>query len=448
MRRPDKKLSKLVLLLHPFLILVFLFSFVDVASAQVNLQLTASAPATPVPTGEVAIRVANENGITPNGTSSSFVGSFSANNAAATATATATTTASAISRLSLLKYTNGKTALNEKMAYSFKICNGAGSSEEDGSLNLQNVIMEDVLPAGATFIQFDLASGGFKSKSYDAGTRTAKWELFDLEPGECKYDRLIVQYDSPTNFVGETISNTATVTATPIGESLVSVSDTKVHNLLGPYIDIDIDKDFNGSTIYPSGYSSYDIDLDNDGTVSLDALTLTDVLPPEIEVHRIDMGAFSDAAAIDHAFVTFKYKTNLNSSWQTYAASPMGAWEDEEIDVWDLGLSFGGPEYLTELRWEFGGRSVAFSTYRDIEIHFQVRSTATPGIITNCAEVTSTTTGVTTASSCADFTLSAPIVGPVVYMASKIDYGFSNPFGVGDVVGIESYYHNHTCPKQ
>ena len=277
--------------------------------------------------------------------------------------------------------------------YGFTICNGEYNEVEDGTLDLGTITVQDPLPATATFERFDYHSTGILTSNYDTTSHTANWTLDGLSSGECRWIRVIVSYNAPANSVGQTIVNTVSATSTPVGESPVTVTDNATHLLQATQISSGINKAVDHSSGYAGGYSGYNIYVRNSGTEVLEDLTVTDVIPYETEIFRITIGEYSDAADPDPSFVTLQYQTNLNTVWQTYADSPMKSWDGREIEISELGLTLGGAEYLTQVRFSYGDRSNVFESYNRIFLSYRVRSGTLPGTITNCITTSSTTPG-------------------------------------------------------
>ncbi len=394
-------------------------------------------------TGEVALRVSFENGTTPNGTVASLQGLFSAQDATSVSSSVSVTS-EAQSRLTVSKYDLGQPGIGNETIYGFTICNGEDGEVETGTLNLGTLSIEDVLPATATFVSFGTLSTGVLTTNYDAGTHTANWTVTGLSSGECRWVRVIVRYDAPANSVGQTITNTVSVTTTPVGESPITMGDAVSHVLNASSSSLDVRKETSSPSRYPLGYAFYSIGINNTGTEVLNDVTLTDVIPYETEIHRLEVGEYADIAGADQNFVTFQYQTNLNSSWQTYSDSPLKAWDGRVIYISELGLTLGGPEYLTQVRFTYGDRGNTFGSYKDIKLYYRIRSGTPPGTITNCVTSSTSTIGASVSTDCTDFEILAPYSGPAAYLAMTLEPGYSNPFSVGDEVEYKCSVNNRT----
>ena len=394
-------------------------------------------------TGEIGLRVGFPNGITPDGEVATFSSTFSAEGARSK-TSSASVTAEATPKLNILKYYIGQPSVGNQTVYGFTICNGELGEEEYGSLDLSSLNLADPLPANATFVRFDYDTEGIISASYDNATHTANWVLEGLSTGECRYVKVIVRYDATANTVGQSVSNTGTATATPVGQSPVTASHSVTHFLEATRREVIVEKISRSASLPPSGWSSYEISIINTGTEVLEALEFTDVIPYETEVNKITLGRYSDANATDNAYVTLQYQTNLNSTWQTYAPSPMVAYDGREVRIRDLGLVIDGPEYLTKIRFQYGDRSNAFHSYESIEIAFRVRPGTPPGTVTNCVTPTSSTLGATLDSDCADLEIIPSLIGPSVHLKMQCLNGCNNPYVVGSEVELEATITNRS----
>jgi hypothetical protein len=388
-------------------------------------------------TGEIGLRVGFPNGITPDGEVATFSSTFSAEGARSK-TSSASVTAEATSKLNILKYYIGQPSVGNQTVYGFTICNGELGEEEYGSLDLSSLNLADPLPANATFVRFDYDTEGIISASYDNATHTANWVLDGLSSGECRYVKVIVRYDAPANTVGQSVSNTGIATATPVGQSPVTASQTVTHFLEAARNEVTVDKTSAPSILEPNSISTFLISIINTGTEVLDALEITDIIPYETEVFKIYIGRYSDANTTDNAFVTLQYQTNLNSTWQTYAPSPMLAYDGREIRISELGLSLGGPEYLTQVRFQYGDRSNAFHSYEDILLRYRIRRGTLPRTVTNCITPTSLTLGATLNADCADIEVIPGLTGPSVNLRLECYNGCNNPYVVGSEVELEA----------
>ncbi|RME50549.1 MAG: hypothetical protein D6790_21065, partial [Caldilineae bacterium] len=92
------------------------------------------------------------------------------------------------------------------------------------------------------------------------------------------------------------------------------------------------------------------------GDTPISSVTITDVIPPQLDVTVIRAG---DPNTPDGTFpITITYQTNLNSSWQTVPGSPFWTGPEQTVPVSALGLASG--EYITALRWEYGEIPLGF----------------------------------------------------------------------------------------
>jgi uncharacterized repeat protein (TIGR01451 family) len=121
-------------------------------------------------TGELKLRVRFPIGVTPNGTTATNMARIEASNAPASASPPVTVTARANVDWRTEKLVDGGGAVDAPTTYRVRICRGSTT----GNLNLEDVTVTDVLPAGAIFIS---ASDGGR---YDPDTRTVTWTFGEL----------------------------------------------------------------------------------------------------------------------------------------------------------------------------------------------------------------------------------------------------------------------------
>jgi uncharacterized repeat protein (TIGR01451 family) len=186
----------------------------------------------PFPAGttlSVPITMHTQNGTTPDGFHWDVPVTATADNADA-ATDTADGSVNASVNLTVHKTVSPATVLlDEPARYTIGVCDPTNPTGL-GRLSLRTGKLVDQLPAGATFVR--ASSGG----DYDAQTNTVTWSVDGYDPTFCNSVRFWIDatYDS-TKFgttapLITTVTNTATVTATPYGATTpITTSDSVSH---------------------------------------------------------------------------------------------------------------------------------------------------------------------------------------------------------------------------
>jgi len=220
-----------------------------------------------------------------------------------------------------------------------------------GNLYLQNVNLNDVLPAGITFVS--ASDGG----TYDSGTHTVTWPAFDLNG--VRADRYVtVIFPSSEFSEGVDYTNSASITGTPVGTAADSYSDSYdlVFQLEPANPDISPYKSSNayGGKASVGQEVRYYLRARNTGNVPLDPFSFEDVIPVEINATRIrvDTG------------VTGYYQTNADSSWTQVPGTPHTS--DRTVNVYGSGINLPSDEYITAFRWVYDdGLPIAYSRSSD-----------------------------------------------------------------------------------
>ena len=357
-------------------------------------------PLTSGSTGEVRVEVQFPNGSTTNGTVANNTATISAANAPSV-NSSVPTTAFAISRPYVEKLLLSGGVPDGYTAYHLMICNGNANVDESGSLNFNTISIVDTLPPGSIFVETNLNAGS--SSSYDAGSNTVTITHPNLAPGECIWPKLIVQYPSPTFSVGDVVENKGYWSFTPLGESPEMISDTVNNTLTVPNYYAGAIKSIGNPTLFPGESSSYSISAGAYGTEPVNQFCINDTIPNEIEITSFELGGwYYGGVSGPSDIMDVYYTTNLNGP-TLLPSSPRSIWTNDVIDIaTDLGLTTGGGEYITVLNFCFGDVPAGFDNYEPIALNFTVKPTAPPGTVTNCAELSTTSSGFFLDDDCAD----------------------------------------------
>ena len=356
-------------------------------------------------TGEVRIEVRFPNGTTPDGTVANNTATISASNATSVSSSISTT-ASAIARIGVSKSLLGGGASNGYATYHLMICNGTSGVEEDGTLNLNSITIVDTLPPGSIFVETNLNTGS--SATYDAASHSVTIIHSSLATGECIFPKISVQYPEPTFNVGDDVTNEAFWTVTPVGEIIQTVTDSETFPLKVPNYLAETYKTLGNPTLFPGESSTYFLEGVVSGTEPINQFCINDTIPSEIEITSFSLGGwYYGGLSGPSDIMNVYYTTNLNGP-TLLSGSPRLMWTNDVIDVEnDLGLTIGGGEYITALNFCFGDIPAGFEEFSPIELAFVVKSSASPGVVTNCSELSTTSLGFELRDDCVDLTVAA-----------------------------------------
>ena len=357
--------------------------------------------------GQVQLRVRFPNGSTSNGTVASNTATITSTNAVTDNSTINATAVAAANPILEKEFVHGGGA-GTYTTYQFKFCNDNYSeTDTDGTLDLNNIIIVDTLPVGSVYVQTNTGNG--TSASYDPISHTVTVTKAILIPGECMWPKVTVEYPDPPFSVGTTVDNTAYFTFTPQGEPTQTIPSTSTIILTARSFFAETDKFISHSTATIGGTGTYYIDSNVSGTEDLNDFCVNDTIPAGIEITGFSAGGwyYGGLTGIEDR-VNIYYTTNLNGP-TLVPGSPFSIWQPESYiqSNGDLGLVTGGPEYITSINWCFGDVPAGFANYDPMEMWYEVRNTATPGVITNCADLSTSTPGVFASEDCADLTINA-----------------------------------------
>ena len=301
-------------------------------------------------TGELRIRVRFPNGSTPNGTVATNTATMSADNATTVTSNQVAITATAASHIDLDKSLIGLTmiSVDTNVTYKVELCEDFNMLT--GQLDLSNITLVDTLPAGVIFVS--ASNGG----SYNAGTNTVTWAIPDLDVSSngaaCVANYVTVRYPSGTFNNGDVVRNDASLTATPLGEPPVTLTDFVQHNIVSPTFNTQLSKNATWNDVSVGQTFQYGIAINNYGTAELDDVTIVDNVPPQlvVETIRLALQAYQ-IHVLGPIDIQLHYQTNLNGSWTAAPASPYTVSSHVDVAVSSLGLATN--EVITAIRWTF-----------------------------------------------------------------------------------------------
>ncbi len=290
--------------------------------------------------GELLITVRFPNGSTPNGTTTVNSSTITGSNATAPVTATApTVTATATVEATLSKTKLSGVLTGENIVYRVRTVVSNGST---GALDLNNVVLTDALQAGATFVA--ASNGG----TYDAGTNTVTWPSFNTSGGANVDRTLTVRYDEPTFASGQSVTNNASLTGTPVGQAApITRTDAVTFTLAAPTcaaggVTLASITPNEASVGFTTGFRAT---VRNTGNIPINGYAFTQTIPAQVDATRLYYRG-------DPAYpVRVRYQTNLDASFRPTPGGPYT--NSSSVLVSALGLGAG--EYVTAVQYDITG---------------------------------------------------------------------------------------------
>ncbi len=353
--------------------------------------------------GQVQVMVRFPNGSTPNGTVASNTATISATNAPSV-NSTANISAVATAKPDIEKYLLSGGAAGSNSTYTTEFCNHF--TNENGTLDIKDIVIVDTLPVGSVLVQLNPEFG--TTATYDPISHTVTFTKDSLVPGQCIYPKLTILYPNPPFLVGSTVENKAHFIFTPVGESRDTLVSTESHTLSVQTTIGTTYKNNSHSSLFPGQGGTYRIEGNLNGTEPLNDFCINDTIPAGLEVAQFDAGGwYYGGLTGPEDRVDIYYTTNLNGP-TLVPGSPFSIWNPGTFitAAGDLGLT-AGVEYITSLNWCFGDVPAGFATYTPIEIQYGVMNSAPPGIVTNCSEQSTSTSGATLNDDCTDLDILA-----------------------------------------
>jgi uncharacterized repeat protein (TIGR01451 family)/fimbrial isopeptide formation D2 family protein len=341
--------------------------------------------------------------------------SFTASNAVSTTVQSGATTSTGQFEMFAQK-SGGPAVIGFPTNFSLGIC----SPDEVGGIRLTNAVITDTLPADAIFIDAE----GTENVDWvytptvapDRGGSITFTTIPTVEVGGCLTRVITLRYDSNP---GVQQTNRMTVTGQPEdGTPAVVLTDNHDFGVIAPYPEGTIGK---GSTS-PSAFAgpaanpntealpgeavTYTVNVANTGYLTLTNVTITDVIPVEL-----DLQSWTLSATITKPITGF-YEINSDGNWLALPNNPYTS--SQTIAVTGLGLSSG--DKISKLRWDIGAMDVLpqRTPGYSIQLAGLVTNTLSFGdSFQNCAFVKATEL-TTTLSSCNTVDIIAPRVIPRV----------------------------------
>ncbi|MFE4589427.1 DUF7927 domain-containing protein [Streptomyces laurentii] len=224
--------------------------------------------------------------------------------------ATATIDLRAVPNLAFIKTGPSQAAADIPVTYTIAATNYPIDPDRPrGTLALDDVVVKDVLPAGAEFIS---ATGG---GTYDPATRTVTWNVPTLQGSTTFYQYVTVRYPSSAVSVGDTLTDTASVSGTGHGTTTTYEKDATFTTTIAesePGVVGDFAK--SGS---PAGFEGQDygfeLDAWNTSNVAASA-TLDDQIPDGLRPKAVRI-LYSGAAAFIDIPVTVTYSDGSTATF-------------------------------------------------------------------------------------------------------------------------------------
>lgn len=277
-----------------------------------------------------------------------------------------------------------------------------------GSLNLSNISITDTYPAGATFIEAKVVnSAGTTIPSTitnGANSVTATLPDFNITTGSGAswittpyFLDVTLQYDSPTFDTTTPITNTASITFTPVGMSPVTLTDgstttnctsdlIETHTLQVPSANATLTKLAGGVpsfSVNSGGAVGYFVGVNNSGSIPLENVEVIENIPAELTLSNVLFNSWANE------ITAIQYITNQNSTWTNWALGNGSNYINPPA------LAQG--EKITKLKLIIispfnAGASLSGTNM----INFVANSVPSSTVVSNCLEWNSTTAGLPT----------------------------------------------------
>lgn len=303
--------------------------------------------------GTVKFCVHFANGTTTNGANVTITPTISGNGVLP-ASNSVSLTAQAAAKTTVTKNIRRDPALDNEATYTIVVNNDQGT----GNYSLTNAVVTDVLPAGSTFVR--ASNGG----THSGGTVT--WNLGNFPIGTSTTLRVTIIYPASNFSLGQSVTNTATLTGTTPEGSLPGISGSKTATIAAPLVEANTGKYSWTDWVSLGGGTGFSFYTNNNGNVPLNNYVVEEHIPEEYLL--VDFGIGYDDNGTQ-SNVTVEYKTKNNTTWTTWPNSPftlpanLAAPDRRYLSVWDLGFDpNGGTDYVTDLRFTWDNLPVGYST--------------------------------------------------------------------------------------
>ncbi|MBS1668891.1 MAG: T9SS type A sorting domain-containing protein [Bacteroidetes bacterium] len=405
-----------------------------------TLTISFNSPLASGSNGALVFGVLTTNLTTPNNTILTSTATLSDANGNSTGPKTQSITVNASANICAQESFVGGGAINNPTTYQFAINYGDGVYAPLGTLEATNIVFNDTLAPGATFIGATVTSpstgGGPVSYTLTNNNGVISISLPNMDYNSAWSDvntynvQITVQYNSPTFSVGQVVTNNASVNYTAYGMSASVLSDGQSVNgsctavlslattLATPSINATISKTpawGSNLTVYPGEDFAYSINYQNTSNVPLYNVSIVDMIPSSMRIDTaaeyggIRIDAWS--SIVDHG----EYQTNLQSNW---VVLPSSSYSNFPI--------LGAGEYYTAIKLVLINPvppNIGFTGYNLLHFVAAPGTLSGPLPVSNCIAWTSSTSGIpdTSARTSCDgsFTLEPrPTTSKIIYDAS------------------------------
>ncbi len=401
-------------------------------------------------TGDLKIIVAYPNGTTPNNTTLSNRAWIS-DGLTKMPSNTVTNTAIAVNRMIPEKTLIAGGSVGAPSVYQIRVCPTNpidGYYVPNGTLNPQNLMITDQLPAGATILS--ISDGGTSN-----GSGLITWIVPDDEVKvdigntiKCVNRTVTVQYNSPTFNVGDIVTNNAQTTHTPLGSGtpVTTIDGTVVGGrsidlkettpLVVPNYGATISKSAGVSLLKSGQGSYYALNWQNTSNVPLTNFFVEDSIPDEIMITHFGTGGWQ---LVDYSAFNIYYQTNFNSTYTLWTGSPFSG----ERDLYPSNLGLATGERLTKIKFDFGNFAAGAKLGYDIYVFYTATDVAVVTPTTNKLTYATTSPVLGTKTATADVTIEPrpnfSIPQPQkTFLTAPLSYSYlyDTPKSVGDTVWV------------
>ncbi len=233
--------------------------------------------------------------------------------------------------------------VNTDVTYRLQLCPVPPPS--GGITDLTDIVITDTLPAGATFVS--ASNGG----TYGGGIVTWPAIVGPLSPPTCAERYVVIRYPSPPFNVGDSLTNSANVTADYVNSSGNPCPDcfgpptTNLTHEIDPIADVPTySKDDSGDPVGITGTARFILNLNTNATnYPANNVTLIDNLPGELQVTSVMSGAWD--ASFDYVRAYVEYSTDGGDSWTAFPGQPVS---------YNTNATYTAPATnITNVRWRF-----------------------------------------------------------------------------------------------
>ncbi|HEV7785786.1 MAG TPA: hypothetical protein VGQ28_10655, partial [Thermoanaerobaculia bacterium] len=397
--------------------------------------------------GDLLINVRFPNGSTPNGTvaTNTADGVNLGASPGTTTTPPVSVTAVASAQVSTQKsLITGPANLDMPESYRLRIL----VPNNPGALNLTAIgPVVDTLPPGTVFNSAIPAADcepGCDNTTPATVTWTSPCSVPITPGGNCDI-QVNVTFPSATFPSGTMVTNSFTVTATPLGQPSQSFgpgTSTDTVTTFVPNASAGLSKNIAGGSPNPPTLNqtfSYSIGVSNNGNVSLDTMVVTDLLPIQLKLASVTTGSYNGLADFMAGVgVQVSYEKNTALGTFTLWGSSPNTTTNTTLTAPPPGRGAG--EYGTRGRWQYGPAQPGVSPTANPFVTGQIVNPSNAGApvgfgdaIQNCVDQTAVyTAGPTPVSNnvCNTFTLS----GPFVQLDPAKENTSGGPFNTGQNV--------------